>query len=168
MTAKIEEGSYRDGEREGPWSFWDPESPGFVVERRYRRGRPVGAHFHRRDGQIEEVEIYAPDVGRVLQVDYEGVVPKSPRGAQHIPDDAYALECPPGSTPQRDMGSTLVACETPEGTRNGPWKELWNSGVTFRTGEYENGKRSGAFTYFDPKGERVLVEHWEDGVLQEP
>ncbi len=56
-------------------------------------------------------------------------------------------------------------CERKNGTRHGPFTELRENGTLFKTGQYHNNRKTGAWTLYHPSGRRMEEATYEAGEL---
>lgn len=73
-------------------------------------------------------------------------------------------DCPEGSA--ATVVTTTYACRRPDETLHGPSRTVYTPGKLQSRGEYDEGTKDGAWTYFYPTGEKQAEETYEKGDRQ--
>lgn len=71
-------------------------------------------------------------------------------------DPRTLLDCPRGTTVTQGLTMgvlSTVYCERPTGVRHGPFLEWWPNKVKKTAGNYKEGQRDGAWSFFTQTGE---------------
>ncbi len=152
----VEEGQYRNGNREGLWrkTFAD----GSWAEGEFRRGQREGQwNFYYPDGRLKAQGRFVNDAREGVWTQWYPSGRRSKqftyrRGEKHGPFMAWH----PNGLPQQKG-------HYQHDRLHGPWQSWYRNGQLQAQGQYRHGKRHGVWRFWDSQGESTVEVEYQEG-----
>lgn len=159
---KFIEGQYKDGHREGEWTYWYDNGQ---VQRTidYKNGQPDGSwEVHNQDGAVVAKRSFKDGKRDGTWVVYDET------GKQPLREEVYADGKADGTWKVWfPSGQQQTEVSIKDGVRNGPFLEWGEKGNKLKELTFVDGKLDGTATLWGADGQKVVLEYDHGKLLKQ-